>query len=219
MADTNSVPKALIVDWGGVLTTPLAASMGGWYSEEGIDGEEFAALMKEWLGSVAGTDAVTNPVHDLETGRITAEEFGDRLAERMRRTDGSPLRAAGLVTRMFAGFTPEPAMGRVVLRAREHGLRTALLSNSWGLEYPREEWAAMFDLTVISGEVGLRKPDPEIYLLAASRLGVRPEECVFVDDLRPNAAAAAALGMVGVHHVDVDGTVAELERIFGVPLR
>lgn len=214
-----SRPRALIVDWGGVLTAPLAESMGGWFAEEGIDGDEFAALMREWLGPVSGTAAVTNPIHDLETGRITAEEFGVRLAERIRRSDGSPLRAAGLVTRMFAGFTPEPAMSRVVLRARGHGLRTALLSNSWGLEYPREEWAELFDLTVISGEVGLRKPDPEIYLLAATRLGVEPAECVFVDDLRPNAVAASALGMVGVHHTDLDTTVAELEAIFGVPLR
>jgi putative hydrolase of the HAD superfamily len=72
---------------------------------------------------------------------------------------------------------------------------------------------------VISGEVGLRKPQPEIYRLAADRLGHRTDECVFVDDLAPNVRGAAAAGMVGVHHRDVEATVAELEALFGLPLR
>jgi len=72
---------------------------------------------------------------------------------------------------------------------------------------------------VISGEVGLRKPDPAIYALAAERLGLSAEEIVFVDDLGPNVRAAVAVGMVGVRHVEVGATVAELEVLLGVALR
>jgi epoxide hydrolase-like predicted phosphatase len=106
-----------------------------------------------------------------------------------------------------------------VRAAKVHGLGTALLSNSWGLGYDRADWAALFDVVVISGEVGLRKPEPAIYRLAAERLGARPEECVFVDDLAHNVRGAAAAGMVGVHHTSVEMTLSELEALFGVPLR
>lgn len=65
----------------------------------------------------------------------------------------------------------------------------------------------------------MRKPDPEIYRYAADRLGVRPEECVFVDDLRPNVGGAVEVGMVAIHHTDPEETVRELEALFGIPLR
>jgi epoxide hydrolase-like predicted phosphatase len=107
----------------------------------------------------------------------------------------------------------------VVRRAHASGLRTGLLSNSWGNDYPRDGWDELFDAVVISGEVGLRKPDPEIYALAAERLGVPAEETVFVDDLSTNVRAAAAAGMVGVHHTDPDRTISELEILFGRRLR
>jgi HAD superfamily hydrolase (TIGR01509 family) len=77
----------------------------------------------------------------------------------------------------------------------------------------------MFDAIVISGEVGMRKPEPEIFALVLDLLGVRADETVFVDDLRPNIEAARALGLVAVHHTAYDDTAAELERLFGLPLR
>ena len=69
-------------------------------------------------------------------------------------------------------------MTGVLAQAKEHGVRTALLSNSWGFDYDRVGWDALFDVVVISGEVGLRKPDEEIYLLTAQRLGVEPSRAM-----------------------------------------
>ena len=77
----------------------------------------------------------------------------------------------------------------------------------------------MFDAVVISGEVGMRKPEPEIFAHVLELLGVRAEETVFVDDLRPNISAAEELGLVCVHHTAYDETATELERLFGIPLR
>jgi epoxide hydrolase-like predicted phosphatase len=76
----------------------------------------------------------------------------------------------------------------------------------------------MFDAVVISGEVGLNKPEPEIFRLGAERLGVPPEECVFVDDLRENCEGAEAVGMTAILHRGADGTLPELERLFGAEL-
>ncbi len=210
-----TTPRALIVDYGGVLTNPLAEVMAGWLRDDRIDAKRFRSLMREWLSA----DSVRNIAHDLETGRLAPAEFERLLAVRLSRADGTAPEAEGLLARMFAGFRADTGMVGAVRRARQAGVRTGLLSNSWGQDYPRDGWADLFDDTVISGEVGLRKPDPAIYLHACSRLGVPPEDCVFVDDLRPNVRAAVAVGMVGVHHTDPEATLVELEILFGLPLR
>ena len=193
--------------------------MTEWVRADGIDPDRFAELMRRWLGP--GADR--NPVHDLETGRISAAEFERRLAtELIEQTPAQPdaaERAAGMLTRMFSGMRVEESMIEIVRTVRAAGLRTGLLSNSWGLEYQRDGWDTLFDAVVISGEVGLRKPDPAIYALAAQRLDLPPEQIVFVDDLRPNVHAAAAAGMVGVEHIDLETTVSELEILFATSLR
>jgi epoxide hydrolase-like predicted phosphatase len=76
----------------------------------------------------------------------------------------------------------------------------------------------LFDATVISGDVGLHKPQPEIYRLGAERIGVAPERCVFVDDLRENVTGAEAVGMTAILHRDPETTIAELERHLGIPI-
>jgi putative hydrolase of the HAD superfamily len=211
--------RGLLIDYGGVLTNPLPEFMAEWVEADGIDPDRFAELMRRWLGP--GADR--SPVHDLETGRISAAEFERLLAaeliERTPARPGAANRAAGMLTRMFSGMRVEDGMIDVVRTVRTAGVRTGLLSNSWGLDYERDGWDALFDAVVISGEVGLRKPDPAIYALAAERLGLPPEQIVFIDDLRPNVRAAAAAGMVGVQHVDLETTVSELEILFETFLR
>jgi epoxide hydrolase-like predicted phosphatase len=206
---------ALVVDYGGVLTNSLRETMGDWMAAERIDPQRYSATMREWLA--AGAEA--NIAHQLETGAITPAEFERQFARLLVREDGSIPDPEGLLQRMFAGFRDDDGMIGVVRRARAAGLRTALLSNSWGNQYDQELLAELFDTAVISGEVGLRKPEPEIYRLVASRLGVLPAQCVFVDDLAPNVRGAVAVGLVGVHHLDTETTVTELEALFGLPLR
>lgn len=111
------------------------------------------------------------------------------------------------------GMEGEPPIAAVARRARRAGIRTALLSNADAVaDHP--EWGELFDTVVLSGVVGMAKPDAEIYRLTARRLGVAPQDCVFVDDLRSNVAGAVAAGMVGVHHRSVASTLAELETLF-----
>lgn len=208
--------RALVVDWGGVLTTGLDEATRSWCAEENIDHAEYLAALDAWLGPAFAAEARLNPVHALERGELEVPHFEEQFAARLRRRDGAPVSPEGLVARMFTYFEHVPQMGEVVRRARLAGLRTALLSNSWGNAYPREGWEGLFDAVVISGEVGLRKPEPEIFHLTAGRLGLPPGTCVFVDDSVVNVRAAAAVGMVGVHHRSVESTVDELESIFGL---
>lgn len=209
--------RALVVDFGGVMTDSLEVAMGSWLTAEGIDPDSYRAAMHHFLGPDA--DVEDNPVHALEKGELAVPHFEERMAPFLRTPDGGPVEATDLLSRMFHAFGRAEGMHDVVRRVRSAGARTALLSNSWGLDYPREEWPQLYDVTVISGEVGLRKPDPEIYHLTAQRLGVEPSACVMVDDLAPNVRGAVAVGMVGVLHRSVAETVAEIEVLFGLPPR
>jgi len=211
-------PEALIVDWYGVLTVGIDDAMSAWCESDGIDYPAFRTAMAEWFGEEGYLEATYNPVHGLERGELKVPDFEEQLVQRLRRPDGSALPPEGLLARMFARFEHKQDMAGLVLRARRAGIATALLSNSWGDHYLRHGWDDMFDVVVISGEVGMRKPEPRIFEYALSRLDVSASQCVFVDDTPGNVRAAAALGLVGVHHTGYEETAAELEALFGVPL-
>jgi putative hydrolase of the HAD superfamily len=118
---------------------------------------------------------------------------------------------------MFAGMEPAEPMVDAVRAARAGGVRTGLISNSWSTShYDRDLLDELFDAILISGEVGLHKPQPEIYALAAERISEPPERCVFVDDLRENCAGAESVGMRAILHREAGETVAELERLLGI---
>jgi HAD superfamily hydrolase (TIGR01509 family) len=122
----------------------------------------------------------------------------------------------GVLTDRGPELAAEPPLIGAVRAAREAGLRTALLSNADGPGEPIPWLDRLFDVLVFSGDVGVAKPDVEIYRLTAARLGLAPGECVFVDDLAVNVRGAVAAGLVGVHHTSVPTTLAELNVLLGV---
>lgn len=208
----------MITDWGGVMTNPIVETVRAWLDAEGIDYDDYAAVMRPWVIEAyqAGNG---NPIHALERGECTVEEFERVFASRMMCRDGRRVEAAGLLQRMFAATTHCDPMHAAVYAVRDAGLRTGLLSNSWGVgDYPRHLFPRMFDAVVISGEVGMRKPEERIFLHAAELIGLAPSECVFIDDLEANVAAAEAVGMTGVLHDDPFATVARLSDLLGLPL-
>jgi putative hydrolase of the HAD superfamily/hydrolase len=154
----------------------------------------------------------------LETGRLSTEQFDRRLAVILSEGLPDPLDPTGLSSRLLGGIKPEERMITAVRRAREAGIMTGLISNTWNLEASPSEALDIFDVRVLSGVEGIRKPEPEIYLLAASRLSVDPEACVFVDDLPSNVEGARAVGMTGVLHRDPALTIPKLEALLGVQL-
>ncbi len=128
------------------------------------------------------------------------------------------MQADGLLAKMFAATAMETAMLELVRSLRRAGLRTALLSNSWGNDdYPRHLFPELFDVVVISAEVGMRKPEERIFRHTAALLGLEPQECVFIDDVQANIAAAEAIGLVGLHHREPAPTIARLADLLGLP--
>jgi putative hydrolase of the HAD superfamily len=235
--------RGLVVDWGGVLTPSLDGAMASWARQDAVEYEHFRAVMQSWVQrpatvggpaeGIAGDPAPVadleqaddagpagaSPVHRLERGEMSGADFEQQLATELARR-GSTVSADGLLTRMLSGLNSlDENMIGLVRQARARGIRTALLSNSWGDHYPAELWDGLFDVAVISGEVGMRKPEPQIFRHTCDRLDLAPGECVMVDDLPHNITGAAAVGMVAVQHRSYAETVAELEVLFDVSLR
>lgn len=212
MASENGAPdsaayRGLLVDWGGVLTSNVFDTFRAFCRLEGLEPDTIGRRFREDRGC-------RELLIGLETGALTEDEFEPQFAAILG------VSAPELIDRMFAGSKPEQEMLDAVLRARQGGVRTGLVSNSWGTRrYDRQLLADLFDGVVISGEVGIRKPTPEIYELGAQRIGLEPEACVFVDDLPFNLEPASELGMATVHHTSSEETISELERLLGVELR
>ena len=204
--------RGLIVDWGGVLTAPIDEATAAWARHEGIELEVYRVVMRNWI------EVSESPIHRLERGELPPDEF-ERLLAKGFRERGVAVAADGLLTRMLSGLSElSDDMVNLVRRARRQGLKTALLSNSWGEHYPEHLWVGAFDAVVISGRVGMRKPEKEIFRHTAELLQLEPGQCVMVDDLAPNIHGAVDAGMVGVLHVSYAQTVEELEVLFDRPL-
>jgi putative hydrolase of the HAD superfamily len=200
--------KGLLTDFGGVLTTNVFDSFKAFCTTEGLPPDTVKRTFRENPDALAELRA-------LERGDLTVEEFEARFAPDLGITETN-----GLVERLFAGVGADEPMIEAVRRAHDAGIRTGVISNSWGgTSYDVADWRALFDAIVISGEVGLHKPGPEIFELALSEIGLPASECVFIDDLKENIAGAEAVGITGILHRGAASTLPELERLFGIDLR
>jgi epoxide hydrolase-like predicted phosphatase len=203
------VIRALISDFGGVLTTPLVAGFVAYQDEAGISLEELGTA----IARAADADG-EHPLYALERGEITEDEFARRLDQQL---DGG-FDLALLRRLYFERIEPNDPMIRFCAAQRRSGLRTAILTNNvreweplWRAKLPQLD--EIFEVVVDSSFVGMRKPEPEIYELTVERLGdgLRPQECLFVDDFEINCEAARELGMVAVRFDSAEQAIPELE--------
>ena len=198
--------RALVVDFGGVLTTSIWPAFAAFCEREGLEPQTVRDLFK-------GDAEALALLRGLETGDLADAEFERRFGALLGVAEHE-----GLIGRMFADLGPDERMIGAVRTARKAGTRTGLITNSWGMGIYDRAPTDLFDAVVISGEVGLHKPQPEIYELACERLGVRADEVVFVDDLRENCEGAEAVGMTAVLHRESEKTVSRLEELLGQEL-
>jgi epoxide hydrolase-like predicted phosphatase len=204
--------KAVISDFGGVLTTPLIESFLAYQRETGIALEDLGAAM----GRLMEQDEGRHPLFELEKGHMTEDEFTRRLGVELGRE------LSNMRDTYFDHLHPNEPMIAYLRGLRADGLRMALLTNNvreweplWRAKLPDVE--ELFEVIVDSAFVGMRKPEAEIYELTLSRLGdgLRFEDCLFLDDIEVNCEAARELGMTAVRFVDNDQAIAELEAALG----
>lgn len=193
--------RGLLIDFGGVLTSSVFGAFEAFCAVEGLPSDTVRRAFRE-------NEAAQQLLFDLELGAIEQAAFDAELAPLIG------VDPEGLAGRMFAALHPDPSMFDLVRAIRGRGIRTGLISNSWGTAlYDRDTLGELFDALVISGEEGIRKPDPAIYVLGAERIGLAPQQCVFVDDLPFNLKPARELGMATVHHTSAAETARALDEL------
>jgi putative hydrolase of the HAD superfamily len=204
--------KAVISDFGGVLTTPLIESFLAYQRETGVSLEDLGVAM----GRLMEEDGGRHPLFELEKGNMTEDEFTRRLGAEL----GVELTTMRDV--YFEHLHPNEPMIDYLRGLKTTGLRLALLTNNvrewepmWRPKLPDVD--ELFEVIVDSGFVGMRKPEPEIYHLTLERMGggLQAEDCLFVDDIEVNCEAARQLGMTAVRFHDNEQAIAELEAALG----
>ncbi|MCW3013676.1 MAG: HAD-superfamily hydrolase, subfamily variant 3 [Solirubrobacterales bacterium] len=211
----------VISDYGGVLTSPLAGAFLRVNERHGIPDEALGAAMAR-----AGERVGKNLLEELECGRLSEPDFLALLGAQLSADLSRELDLSKFSEHYFEGLFPNVPMIGELAAVRAEGYRMALLTNNvleWGPRWrPMVPVDELFDDVVDSAHVGMRKPDPAIYVLACERLSVTPHECVFIDDFPHNCEAAEALGMTAVWLQDTPGAIAELRQVLaqrGAPPR
>ncbi|MFF4354770.1 HAD-IA family hydrolase [Streptomyces sp. NPDC001530] len=201
--------KGLVLDFGGVLTTPLLPAALAFERRDGLaEGTLLTGLYLDPEG--------IRLTEELERGTLTQTQWNEAAAGRLG------ISPDNLMGRIFADLRPEPSMIAAAAAARRAGIKVGILSNSVGLTpwnlYDGYDVEKLYDALVLSEVHGTRKPQPEIFRLMLEELGLTAEECVFVDDTEQYLPPAAELGLATVHAVEPAKTVAALEALLGIPL-
>jgi putative hydrolase of the HAD superfamily len=208
------VIRAIVSDFGGVLTTPLSDGFVRIQDDVGVPRDAFARAMQ-----AATAEAGVNPLYRLETGEIPEQAFLAALERHLAELLGREVTLHGFGERYLAALDPNDELFAYYRRLHEGGVRFAMLTNNvrewephWRTKLPIDD---IFETVVDSAFVGFRKPDPRIYAIALERVGLPAEACAFVDDLERNVAAARELGFHGVEFRDTAQAIAELDALLG----
>ncbi|MHB8656670.1 MAG: HAD family hydrolase [Solirubrobacteraceae bacterium] len=202
--------KAVLSDFGGVLTSPLIDSFLAFQEQSGISPQEFAGA----FGAIIERTHA-NPLFELETGRLSETAFLQELAAELTTQLGREVELHGFGERYFAGLHPNHRLIDYMRDLHDRGYSMAICTNNvreweplWRAKLPVDE---IFDVIVDSAFVGMRKPDPEIYEITLERLGVAPAAALLVDDVEVNCEAARRLGMQAVWFRETEQAIAEID--------
>ncbi|HTX31994.1 MAG TPA: HAD family phosphatase [Solirubrobacteraceae bacterium] len=204
--------QAVISDFGGVLTSPLMNSFAAFQESSGVS--------LEALGKALGTLATargTNPLFELETGRMSEAEFLGGLSRQLTADLGRPVEMRGFTETYLAALDPNQPMIDYMRGLRERRYKMAICTNNirewerlWRAKFPVEE---IFEVIVDSSRVGSRKPERRIYEITLERLEVDADAALFVDDVELNCEAARELGMTAVWFRDNAQAMAEIASV------
>ena len=201
--------RAIVSDFGGVLTTPLLAAFAAFQDDSGISPESLGLAMREGLA-----EGEEIPLFKLERGEISEDEFIARLEDGLEAVLGHRPHLHHFRQKFWGALHPNEEMIELMHELKASGLKMAMLTNNvreweplWRAMLPVDE---IFEEIVDSAFVGCRKPEARIYELTLERIGLPAEACLFIDDLKPNVEGAEAAGMSAVHFRDNAQAIAEI---------
>jgi putative hydrolase of the HAD superfamily len=211
IVESPPVIRAVLWDFGGViLSSPFEA-----FRHYEID----HGLPAEFIRTVNAINSHANAWARLERAEISADEFDDVFAVESAAL-GHRVPGADVLALLLGEVRPEMVVA--LDRIKEAGLAIACLTNNVVSDGPMRADVhavmARFDLILESSKLGVRKPEPEFYVLACERLAVEPRECVFLDDLGVNLKPARELGMTTIKVSDPAEAIIQLEQALGLEL-
>jgi putative hydrolase of the HAD superfamily len=206
--------RAIVSDFGGVLTTPLLGSFERVQDEIEIPPESLGAALRS-----ATEERGDNPLFQLERGEMEETAFLDLLNDHLEPIVGHRPHLHRFREVYFDALDPNEPMIELMRELKARGLKMAMLTNNvreweplWRSMLPVDE---IFEEIVDSAFVGCRKPEARIYELTLERIGMPAGACLFVDDLRGNCEGAEAAGMRAIHFRDSEQTIAEIRAALG----
>ena len=206
--------RAIVSDFGGVLTTPLLGSFERVQDEIEIPVENFGKALRS-----AAEARGDNPLFQLERGEMEEVEFLDLLSEHLEPLVGHRPHLHRFREVYFDALDPNEPMIELMRELKRQGLTMALLTNNvreweplWRSMLPIDE---VFETVVDSAFVGCRKPEARIYELTLERIGMPAEACLFIDDLGPNCEGAEAIGMNAIHFRDNEQAIPAIRAAVG----
>lgn len=202
--------RAVLFDLGGVVVGSPLEAIARYEAERGIP----AGFVNRVVVATGAAGAWSR----LERGELTLETFYPAF-EQDCAAAGQRVDARAMMADVAEVTVPRPAMLEAIRRIRARGLLVAAVTNNWITE--DEGTGALrphFDAFVESAVAGVRKPDPRIYELACTALGVAPSEAVMLDDIGANLKTARSLGMATIRVADPHAALRELETLLGFPL-
>jgi putative hydrolase of the HAD superfamily len=205
------VIRAVMFDFGGVISSSPFESFARLEAERG--------LPPGFIRTVNSTDPDDNAWAQLERGEVDVDTFG-ALWSAEARALGHDVDGRQVLEILAGEIRPQMV---AAIRTCSSSYKTACLTNNFSRAEAvvSDEVAAiyaLFDAVLESRVLGVRKPDPRFYELACERLGVSPEQCVFLDDLGVNLKPARALGMHTIKVSDPEQALDELGRLVGLAL-
>jgi putative hydrolase of the HAD superfamily len=209
--------RAVISDFGGVLTSPLFEAFAKFQADHGIALESLGQAMVKATEERGGE----NPLYALERGELRESEFLGLVGAALKEITGRDVDMRGFAEQYFGTLTPnEEMIGYLRSLKADRGIQLAMLTNNvreWEAKWRSfiPEIDELFPVIVDSAFVGMRKPERAIYLLTVERLGLEPADCAFVDDLEVNCHAAAEVGLHAVRFESTDQAIRDLEALLG----
>ena len=206
--------QAAIFDVGGVLTVSPVQRIIDFSLEHGISDETRMRIFSHG----------ESPWSRFERSELDPQSFAAEFdIAVLEAAVPATITGAAFMEFFFQGFAPRPEMLAVVDALRGQVKLGCITNNVARDEEPRKRTSGLdvhsiFDVVIESAKVGLRKPDPAIYLMACEQLGVVPEQAVFLDDIGQNLKGARALGMATIKVDETLSAIDELEAVLGIPL-
>ncbi len=212
-------PRAILWDFGGVILSSPFEAFNRYEAEAG--------LPKDFIRGLNARNGDTNAWAKMERSEVSLEGFV-ALFEEEARQHGHKLDGWRILQSLSGDIRPQMVEA---LRRCGRAFRVACITNNMkhgegpGMARSPDKAKAvaeimtLFEHVVESSKLSMRKPDPRIYQHACDLLGVKPEDCVYLDDLGINLKPARALGMRTIKVGDPDVAIDELQAMVGIALR